>query len=291
MAEFLTYVLRSLLSEGHVVYETVEKTPEGLQGRRIEREGPTGLMMTTTATSLDPELETRLLVLTASDTPDQTRRIFRAIAAQHSGGSDRNDVNLNEWRALQEWLELANHTVVIPYAPAMAELLPPIAVRLRRDFECILALTEAHAILHQANRKLDDQGRIIALLKDYEAVRDLISPVISQATEQTVSKIIRQTVEAVGRICSKKKEESEERITGEPITTSIKDVAKKLGLDRSAASRRVGKALHGGYLKNLETKRGQPKRLAIGDAMPEEGSILPTAEEVKAQWNKMRLQS
>jgi hypothetical protein len=59
MADFLNYLVRSLLSEGRVRYETVEKTPEGLQARLIEREGPTGLIMTTTADSLHPENETR----------------------------------------------------------------------------------------------------------------------------------------------------------------------------------------------------------------------------------------
>ena len=35
-----TYLIRSLLSEGRICYETVEKTKEGLKARRIEREGP-----------------------------------------------------------------------------------------------------------------------------------------------------------------------------------------------------------------------------------------------------------
>ena len=41
--EFGTYLVRSLLSEGRLVYEFVEKTKDGLRNRRIEREGPTGL--------------------------------------------------------------------------------------------------------------------------------------------------------------------------------------------------------------------------------------------------------
>ena len=56
--DFLSYLLRSLLSEGRIAYETVEKTSEGMHVRRIEREGPTGLLCTTTAISLHPENET-----------------------------------------------------------------------------------------------------------------------------------------------------------------------------------------------------------------------------------------
>jgi hypothetical protein len=38
--DFATYLLRTLLSEGCVRYETVEKTPEGLRPRLIVRQGP-----------------------------------------------------------------------------------------------------------------------------------------------------------------------------------------------------------------------------------------------------------
>src|SRR5829696_6942041 len=61
--DFATYLIRSLLSEGRLRYETVEKTSEGLRPRLIEREGPTGLIVTTTAVKLHPENETRLLSL------------------------------------------------------------------------------------------------------------------------------------------------------------------------------------------------------------------------------------
>jgi hypothetical protein len=69
-SDFTSYLLRSLLSEGRVRYETVEKTPDGLRSRVIEREGPTGLLVTTTAIGLHPENETRLLSITVTDTPD-----------------------------------------------------------------------------------------------------------------------------------------------------------------------------------------------------------------------------
>jgi hypothetical protein len=50
-----SYFVRSLLSEGRISYETVEKTVEGLRPKRIEREDPTGLITTTTDISLHPE--------------------------------------------------------------------------------------------------------------------------------------------------------------------------------------------------------------------------------------------
>ena len=72
-------LLRVLLSEGRIVHGTVEG--EGKRtARRIEKEGPTGLLMTTTEAGVDPELETRVLSVTTDDTPEQTRRVFEAIA-------------------------------------------------------------------------------------------------------------------------------------------------------------------------------------------------------------------
>ena len=55
-----SYLLRSLLTEGRLRYVTVEGTPEGPRERVIEREGPTGLITTTTAIRMHPENETRL---------------------------------------------------------------------------------------------------------------------------------------------------------------------------------------------------------------------------------------
>ena len=53
------YLLRTLLSEGEIRHETVEKAGTGFATKKITKAGPTGLIVTTTATGLDPELETR----------------------------------------------------------------------------------------------------------------------------------------------------------------------------------------------------------------------------------------
>jgi hypothetical protein len=69
-----------LLSEGRLIYKVVAKTADGFGPRRIEKEGPTGLPVTTAALRLHPENETRLLSLKATGTPEQTRAVMRAIA-------------------------------------------------------------------------------------------------------------------------------------------------------------------------------------------------------------------
>ena len=149
----------------------VEKTSEGMKPRLIEREGPTGLIVTTTAVKLHPENETRLLSLTVTDTQDQTRAVMAALAEEAGEAGP----NVEPWHALQVWLEGAEHRVWIPYAKILAELIPPVAVRLRRDFGALLNLIRAHALLHQATRERDAEGRIVATIEeDYAAVRELV---------------------------------------------------------------------------------------------------------------------
>ncbi len=259
-SEFQTYLIRSLLSEGRVRYETVEKTSEGMKPRLIERSGPTGLIVTTTRTRLHPENETRLISLTVTDTQNQTRDIMAALASDTEG--ERPDLEI--WHALQSWLGGAERRVNIPYAKRLAGSIPPVAVRLRRDFGALLNLIRAHALLHQASRERDKDGRIIATTGDYAAVRELVAELISEGIEATVPATVRETVEKVAELVS----DDSEAVT-------VAELARKLELDKSATSRRVGSAMDRGHLKNLEDRKGRPARLVPGDPLPDDLEILP----------------
>ena len=74
---------------------------------------------------------------------EQTKEAIRATAQPQAP-----TVDLPPWLALHSWLEGAEHRVAIPFAADLAERIPPVAVRLRRDFGQLLALIRAHAILH-----------------------------------------------------------------------------------------------------------------------------------------------
>jgi DNA-binding transcriptional ArsR family regulator len=274
--EFATYLIRSLLSEGKVRYETVEKTSEGMKPRLIEREGPTGLIVTTTAVKLHQENETRLLSLTVTDTQDQTRAVMAALAEE----VDEAAADLATWLALQVWLEGAEHRVSIPYAMILADLIPPVAVRLRRDFGALLNLIRAHALLHQATRERDGEGRIVATIEeDYAGVRELVADLVSEGIEVTVPETVRETVEAVKRLRDDSK--------GEPVT--VAELARELKLDRSAVSRRVRNAKDRGYLRDLEENLRKPSRLVLGDDLPDDLQILPKPDDVRAGMQKRAL--
>jgi transposase-like protein len=256
-----TYLVRSLLSEGCIRYETVEKTKDGLRPRLIEREGPTGLLVTTTATHLHAENETRMLSLTVRDDPAQTSAVLSMQASEAEG--DRQPLDVSLWHSLQNWLCTQAATVVVPFASALAKKMPPVAVRLRRDFPAILALIKAHALIHQVNRSRDAQGRVAADLRDYAVVRGLVAEVLGIVVEATVPNTVRETVRAVASV------------QGE---SSITDLARRLELDKSATSRRVRQAIERGFLRNLEEKSGRPARLVLAEAMPEDRDLLPLPE-------------
>ena len=65
----------------------------------------------------------------------------------------------------------------------------------------------------------------------------------------------------------------------------ITAVAKALGIDRSAASRRVRVAIEDGYLANLDGSRrkGRPARITLGDPLPEERAVLPRPDALAAE--------
>lgn len=262
--DFASYLVRSLLSEGRVRYETVERTSKGLQPRLIEREGPTGFLTTTTAVRLHPENETRMLSIPVADTPEQTAAVLRAQA------EPSRSLDGEPFHALQRWLETGERRVVIPFARQLAREIPPVAVRLRRDFGTVLALIRAHALLHRATRARTDIGEILATFDDYGAVRDLVADLVSEGVAATVSTNMRETVEAVRNFA-----------TPPDVGVSVAAVARRLGLDESAAFRRVRATVERGYLRNLEDRPRRPARLICGESLPEERTVLPTVDRLR----------
>jgi hypothetical protein len=219
-----------------------------------------------------------------NDSPAQTKRIIEAEALKVSGqvedSSQRDEALFRQWHALHSWIAGGEHRVVIPFATAIADLIEPVAVRLRRDFPAVMSLVQAHALLHQVSREQDQRGRIIATLDDYDAVRELVKGAMAEAAEQTVPKTVRATVEVVGAILA-----SDERERNSGVT--IKEIAQNIGIDRSAAQRRVRESIERGFLATPDQpKRGKITRVCLGDPMPEDKPLLPTAEEIRELWEQ-----
>ena len=87
---------------------------------------------------------------------------------------------------------------------------------------------------------------------------------VAVGVERTVPDSVRQAVDAV-QVC----------LNEGAAEVSNATLAKKLGLDPGATSRRVRQAKHRGFIKNLEDKKGKPARLVLGDPMPDDLDVLP----------------
>jgi hypothetical protein len=285
-SDFASYLLRSLLSEGRIDYRVVEQKNGEWGCRHISREGPTGLIITTTRLRIHPENETRLLSVTIDDSAEQTTKVLKKLAERNGPLPLPNDLpDLEKWRALHQWIELQEHHVQIPYVGILAELFPSTAIRIRRDFGLVLNLIKAHAILHQATREKTPEGWIIATVDDYSVIRDLVDDLLAESLETSVPPAIRETVGAVKDLLEefslKRKALQHEGMMATRRVITQKLVANKLEIDKSTASRRIHQAIGLGYLINENGGKGRPMDLQIAEPMPSDRSVLPTAANVQ----------
>jgi len=266
----LDYAVRSLLSEGQLRYLTVEKINGQMVKREIVKEGPTGMIQTTTRANLYHDNETRAVSITVNDTREQTKAIMRSTARE----DEREPIDWEPWWAFQVWLEGQDNLVWIPFAEPLAEKMQALHVRQRRDFKLLLNAVRTIAIIHQACRERDYKGRNIAEYRDYEMAEDLLNDLLSEGIGATVSAATRDTVDAV-RVLTEDATPKQEHV-------SSKAVANYLEIDKSAASRRINKALSDGYLVNLAEEGKRGKKLAVGSDLPENTKLLPEPEELAA---------
>ncbi|ASP32240.1 helix-turn-helix domain-containing protein [Labrenzia sp. VG12] len=264
--------LRQLLSEGQIRYSTTQSTNEGLKGVTIEVEGPTGLIMTTTAGRIHAEDESRMISVSVTESPDQIRA---ALLAQAVGSqAPVEEINLQPWHDLYEVYRSAPKEVIIPYAGKIAEALPTSHDRIKRDFPQVLNLITAHALLHSCSRERTGNGVLIATRDDYDVVYGLVNDALSEGLEVTVSEPVRQVVEAVKDLAQK---------PSTSITVSQAEIVQHLGRDRAVISRNVGRAIELGYLTDETPGQGRTSSLRLGEVELPSNKVLPLPEELFAE--------
>src|SRR5262245_1598750 len=188
------------------------------------------------------------------------------------------------WHDCPLRLTAVERRVAIPWAHALLLLIKAKAVRLRRDFGQLLRAVQAHALLHRFHRDRDDSGRIIASIDlDYVPVRDLFADILAEAAELKVSETVAATVAAVAALqpADPRKDFAGNVVVTEGATTPA--VAQALGIDRSAAHRRLRAAESKALIVNLE-KRPRAYRPSYYRTLPAAeayGDFLPSAEQLK----------
>jgi hypothetical protein len=256
--------VRALAADNQLVYEVVEKNGEKYETRRIQKEGPTGLITTSTK-KLPHQMNTRVLEVWVNDSPAQTREIIRAQARAELPGAVAALPGAASFVALQRWLENhGSHQVVVPFSEQLAELVPIQEPRTRRDFQQLLTVIKTSALLHQLQRQRTAAGEIVATFDDYANARWLLSAIFDAISEDGVTPAIRETVEAVER--------------GNGTTQAV--LVKRLGLSKAAVSERVQRAVSKGYLVR-EGGKGQAAHLRRGEPLPDADTALPPVEALK----------
>jgi fructose-specific phosphotransferase system component IIB len=169
------YPLRVAMSEGRITTLVAEKVEKGgssrIETRRHDVEGPAAFILTTTRGLLHDENETRIIEVNVDESPKQTEQILEALAtraAEPEPAEDRERA-LHErdvWRVALGVLD--GRAVVVTQARDLVQAFPKTRVRARRDFGKLLALIQAHALLHQRQRPTDDEGRVLATNDDVQ---------------------------------------------------------------------------------------------------------------------------
>ena len=151
-----SYAMKLLQSEGELTIASTGTDPAtgNLITQEYRVEGPTMLMMTTTAIDLDEELLNRCLVLTVDEDREQTRRIHALQREKRTlAGLAKREAKTAILATHQNAQRLLRSLAVVnPYADRLTFL--DDRTRTRRDHEKYLTLIDVIALLHQHQREI-----------------------------------------------------------------------------------------------------------------------------------------
>lgn len=230
------YMMRSLLSEDRIRYETVM----GGQAVLIQKDGPTGLITTTVLPQLESQLETRLMSVYTDLSPEQTRRVLMAQAERASASSTLPD-NRAAWHGLHLILSESEHRVLVPFAAKVAALVNADEVKMRRLHKTHLGLIKAHTLLHQSHRDKSNTGEVIAAGEDYAAVRAIVTEAARTLMQASKTEEMNETLEAIGEGCL-----MSELVTRLPDVTqpTVSRRVDRLAVAKLVIKSKIGRSLH-----------------------------------------------
>lgn len=169
-----TRALREMISSGRLDKLMPMKVGGEIQTVTIHLEGPIAYVESTTLAKIFDEDANRCVLLTTDERQEQTRRIIDKLAEGYQGETTQAAVEhvVDRHHALQRTLQ--QHLVVVPYAGRLGELLASDRVEARRAFPHLISMVQASALLHQRQRQIDGNGRLLAEADDYQLARYLL---------------------------------------------------------------------------------------------------------------------
>lgn len=187
-ADKASYALKLLQSEGEL---RLAATGKDEHTGRTETQayvvtGPTMIFLTTTASSLDEELQNRCIVLTVDESREQTERIHMLQREARTEAGLARKVRRDELHALHRNAQrlLQSLPVFNPYADRLRFLSDQL--RTRRDHEKYLLLIDALALLfqHQRERKtIAGRECVVVALDDIARANALAHEILGRGLE------------------------------------------------------------------------------------------------------------
>jgi len=197
-AERASYALKLLQSEGKLSIASTGKDPSS--GRLVTHEyhveGPSAILLTTTAIDLDEEFLNRCIVLAVDESREQTRAIHELQR------TERTLEGLERRLAREDLLKLHRNAqrllrplhVVNPFAEQLTFL--DDTTRTRRDHEKYLALIDAVALVHQHQREVRTgsvRGRPVEYIEATLSDITIANRLASEALGRTLDELPPQT--------------------------------------------------------------------------------------------------
>ena len=168
-----TRALREMIGDGRLsALVSVSQAVGQHETAHIQQEGPISFIESTTlgVQEIFNEDRTRYLLLCSDEGIDQTKSIIHEIARSASvpGDPDTPDSILALHHAAQRLLKPLD--VVIPFALELKDCLPLERIEVRRTFGHLISLIRTVALLFQKQRRITDNGQIIAQTDDCRTI-------------------------------------------------------------------------------------------------------------------------
>jgi hypothetical protein len=115
----LAVMLRTLISEGRLDHNVAVPQADGSPvTKRVRRNGPVAIIITSARDNLEEEMLTRLMTSDADESPKQTLDVLADVLTKEAREVD--EAEIESWLCFQRCLELnAPYEVVIPYRQAI----------------------------------------------------------------------------------------------------------------------------------------------------------------------------
>jgi len=267
-----TRALREMLSEGRLS----KLLPVKMEGRPetvlIQQDGPIAYIESTTLTKVFAEDANRCILLTTDEQEEQTRRIVSKLASVYAGGAavDAQRI-IDRHHALQRMLQ--PYTVLVPFAQRLGEAIDHHRVKTRRAFPQLISMIQASALLHQGQRQVDGDGRLLADADDYQLARRLLALPMARQLGGPISEPAARFLQRLRGWFT----------PGDTFATS--DAKRKETGSQSSVYGWLGELRGAGLVEQVEAQRGNKAarwRLS-GDAPdPDAAAVLPPVEKVFA---------